>query len=69
MSSVDSLLGVSDFVLKKKILSVREHYDLEDRTGTKLGEADGNLFQFPARALLGQHLYGYSMNLTSFHEI
>jgi uncharacterized protein YxjI len=36
-------------VLKKKILSVREHYDLEDRTGTKLGEADGNLFQLPAK--------------------
>jgi uncharacterized protein YxjI len=36
-------------VLKKKILSVREHYDLEDRTGTKLGEAGGNLFQFPAK--------------------
>jgi uncharacterized protein YxjI len=36
-------------MLKKKILSVREHYDLEDRTGTKLGEADGNLFQFPAK--------------------
>jgi uncharacterized protein YxjI len=49
MGVSNSLLGVNDFVLKKKILSLREHYDLEDRNGTKLGEADGNLFQFPAK--------------------
>jgi uncharacterized protein YxjI len=49
MSSANSLLGINDLVLKKKILSVREHYDLENVTGTKLGEADGNLFQFPAK--------------------
>jgi uncharacterized protein YxjI len=49
MSSANSLFGINDLVLKKKILSVREHYDLEDVNGTKLGEADGNLFQFPAK--------------------
>jgi uncharacterized protein YxjI len=49
MSGANSLFEVNDLVLKKKILSVREHYDLEDRTGTKLGEADGNLIQFPAK--------------------
>jgi uncharacterized protein YxjI len=49
MSGANSLFGVNDLVLKKKILSVREHYDLENRTGTKLGEADGNLIQFPAK--------------------
>jgi uncharacterized protein YxjI len=49
MSGANSLLGINDLVLKKKILSVREHYDLEDVTGKKLGEADGNLFQFPAK--------------------
>jgi uncharacterized protein YxjI len=49
MSSTSSLLGANNLVLKKKILSVHEHYDLEDVTGTKLGEADGNLFQFPAK--------------------
>jgi uncharacterized protein YxjI len=49
MSSTNSLFGVDNLVLKKKILSVREHYDLEDVTGTKLGEADGNLLQFPAK--------------------
>jgi uncharacterized protein YxjI len=49
MSDINSLLRINDLVLKKKILSMREHYDLEDRTGTKLGEADGNLFQLPAK--------------------
>jgi uncharacterized protein YxjI len=49
MSGTNSLFGITDLVLKKKILSVREHYDLEDVSGTKLGEADGNLFQFPAK--------------------
>jgi len=49
MSDPNSLLGTNDLVLKKKILSVREHYDLEDKAGMKLGEADGNLFQFPAK--------------------
>ncbi|MGA3191525.1 MAG: LURP-one-related family protein [Candidatus Bathyarchaeia archaeon] len=49
MSGTNSLLEINDLVLKKKILSVREHYDLEDVNGTKLGEADGNLFQFPAK--------------------
>lgn len=49
MSSINSLLEIKDIVLKKKILSIREHYDLENATGTKLGEADGNLFQFPAK--------------------
>lgn len=49
MSSPGSFLGVDDFVLKKKILSLREHYDLEALDGTKLGEAEGNLFQFPSK--------------------
>jgi len=49
MIGANSFFGVNDLVLKKKILSVREHYDLEDVSGTKLGEADGNLFQFPAK--------------------
>jgi uncharacterized protein YxjI len=49
LSGASSLFEVNDLVLKKKILSVHEHYDLEDRNGTKLGEADGNLFQFPAK--------------------
>jgi uncharacterized protein YxjI len=52
MGSSNSLPGINDFVLKKKLLSLREHYDLEDKTGTKLGEAEGNLFQFPAKFLV-----------------
>jgi uncharacterized protein YxjI len=28
---------------------VREHYDFEDVNGAKLGEADGNLIQFPPK--------------------
>jgi uncharacterized protein YxjI len=42
-------LTVNDLILKKKILSVREHYDLEDVNGTKLGEGNGNLIQLPAK--------------------
>ena len=52
LSGASSLLGIEDLVLKKKILSLREHYDLEDRAGTKLGEAEGNLFQLPAKFVL-----------------
>jgi uncharacterized protein YxjI len=35
--------------MKKKIFSMREHYDFEDPSGTKLGEGDGNFFQMPAK--------------------
>ena len=49
MNSSNSLLDIKDFVIKKKIMSVREHYDIEDLTGSKLGEAEGNLFQLPAK--------------------
>ncbi|MGD0070032.1 MAG: LURP-one-related family protein [Candidatus Bathyarchaeia archaeon] len=43
------LLETNDFIMKKKILSAREHYDFEDTAGNKLGEADGNLLQVPAK--------------------
>jgi uncharacterized protein YxjI len=52
MSNPNSLLEIDNLVLKKKILSLREHYDFEDTTGTKLGEADGNLLQFPAKFIV-----------------
>jgi uncharacterized protein YxjI len=52
MDSTNSLLEIKDFVLKKKILSLHEHYDLENTSETKLGEADGNLFQFPAKFMV-----------------
>jgi len=38
-----------DIVMNKKLLSLREHYDLQDRQGNYLGEADGNFFQLPAK--------------------
>jgi uncharacterized protein YxjI len=43
------LLEANDFIMKKKILSAREHYDFEDQSGSKLGEADGNIVQVPPK--------------------
>jgi uncharacterized protein YxjI len=45
----DGLLEEQDIMMKKKIMSLHEHYDFEDRNGKKLGEGDGNLFQLPAK--------------------
>jgi len=57
--AVDSLLEANEFVMKKKILSLHEHYDFEDSTGTKMGEADAS-FRFPPSSplwmLTGQRL-------------
>jgi uncharacterized protein YxjI len=47
-----SISAGNDLVMKKKILSLREHYDFEDRDGNKLGQAEGNFFQFPARFVI-----------------
>jgi uncharacterized protein YxjI len=44
-----SLLSVNDIVMNKKIFSIREHYDFQDRSGRKIGEGDGNFFQLPAK--------------------
>ena len=52
LTDVNPLLAVKEIVLKKKMISMNEHYDLEDRNGMKLGEAEGNLFQFPARFVI-----------------
>jgi len=43
MDGSKSLLEVNDFVLKKKSLFSGWHYDLEDTTGNKLGEANFNM--------------------------
>lgn len=43
------LLSTRDLVLNKKIMSVREHYDIQNTSGNQLGEAEGNFFQFPAK--------------------
>jgi uncharacterized protein YxjI len=44
-----NLLEAKEFYLIKKILSVRRHYDFLDLQGNRLGEADGNLVQIPAK--------------------
>lgn len=46
------LLNASEIVMKKKIVSIREHYDFEDRSGRKLGEGDCNLLQAPAKFMV-----------------
>ena len=52
MNDTGSLSSVNDLVLKKKILSLREHYDFEDRGGNKLGQAEGNFVQIPAKFIV-----------------
>ena len=42
----------------KKIVSLREHYDFQDRSGIKIGEGDGNLVQVPAKFVV------YDQNMT-----
>lgn len=48
VDNVNSILGSSEIVLRRKIFSMKEHYDLLDIDGEKLGAASGNRFQFPA---------------------
>ena len=51
-----SLLEANDFIMQKKILSAREHYDFLDLNGNKMGEADGNFIQVPPKfAVLDTH--------------
>ena len=45
----NKLFQLDDFIMNKKIMSLREHYDFQDRTGSKFGEGDGNFIQFPAK--------------------
>ncbi|MFA5312169.1 MAG: LURP-one-related family protein [Methanomassiliicoccales archaeon] len=49
MANAYPILGINELVLKKKILSLHEHYNFEDRNGNKLGDAEGNLIQIPAK--------------------
>jgi len=43
------LLQLNEFTMNKKILSVREHYDFQDRSGTLVGQGEGTLIQLPAK--------------------
>lgn len=45
-------LEAREVVMKKKIFSMREHYDFEDPSGKKIGEGDGNFFQMPAKFVI-----------------
>ena len=49
MSAPNFLFEINDLVMKKKILSVREHYDFEDVNGAQLGSAEANFLQFPPK--------------------
>ena len=48
-SSGPSILDANELQLTKKILSLREHYDISDRSGNVLAVGEGNLIQFPAK--------------------
>ena len=52
MSSANLLFEANDVIMKKKILSVREHYYFEDITGAKLGEAEGAILQFQPKFIV-----------------
>ncbi len=49
-----TLLKTNNIVMKKKILSLREHYDIEDLNGRKIGEGDGNFVQVPAKFIVSE---------------
>ena len=46
------LIDANDFIMQKKILSAREHYDFIDLKGNKMGEADGNIVQIPPKFIV-----------------
>jgi uncharacterized protein YxjI len=56
-------LSLKDIVMEKKILSLREHYDLKDRQGTRIGGADANFIQFPAKFSVFDQTHSEVMHL------
>jgi uncharacterized protein YxjI len=46
--SSSSIFNATELVMKRKILSLREHYDIEDASGNLLAVGDGNFLQLPA---------------------
>ena len=54
VTGTSTLLNTTDFVMTKKILSLREHYDIADRDGRKIGEGDGNFVQVPAKFIVSE---------------
>ena len=49
MSDPNFLFEINDVVMKKNILSVREHYNFADLKGAPLGSAEANFLQVPPR--------------------
>jgi uncharacterized protein YxjI len=49
-----TLLNTKEIVMKRKLMSAREHYDIEDRSGRKIGEGEGNFVQVPARFIVSE---------------
>jgi hypothetical protein len=37
-----TIFNTNEIVMKKRILSLREHYDIEDRSGNRLADGEGN---------------------------
>jgi len=67
-----SLLEANDFIVQKKILSARQHFDFLDQQGNKLGEAEGSLVQVPPKFQIKDthgvelmHLQGKTLSLHS----
>lgn len=54
VTGTSTLLNTHDLVMTKKILSLREHYDIQDRSGMKIGEGDGNFVQVPAKFVVSE---------------
>ncbi len=46
-----TIFNTNEIVMKKRVLSLRDRYDIEDRAGNKLAEAEGKLVEIPAKFL------------------
>jgi uncharacterized protein YxjI len=57
-SSGTSILDVNELLLTKKIWSLREHYDIADRSGNLLAVGEGNFIQIPAIFQVTDARYG-----------
>ena len=72
MSDPNFLFQTKDIVMKKKILSVREHYDFEDINGNHLGAAEANIIQVPPKFVVtdnhGQELMKLEGKMVSFRS-
>jgi uncharacterized protein YxjI len=66
------LIEANDFIMQKKILSAREHYDFIDLKGNKMGEADGKIVQVPPKFTIldthGSELMHLQGKMLSLHR-